>query len=408
MAAPPGPAPLRRRNTLRAERTQLLFALAGTGLGLLLPRITRGPQASGAQVNDMLLGLGLGVLGLTAVIFSMLFLVVQWAHTSFTPRLTMFRNSPLVWQTFAFAISLALYSLTAVLSTGTRPHVTVMVPAAAGLLLLVLLGLLRALQLRAFSAIQLAPVLHAVSERGHAVLSTLYDRGNVPATVRPSVQGPLPRPTATVTWSRPHAVLQQIDMDQLLRAARRADAVVALKMAPGTALPPGTVVADIHGDLEASAVFPCLVTGVERTFDQDPLLAFRILADIVLRALSPGVNDPATAVQGLDHLEDLLAVPAPASCELLHFADKEGTVRVMVALPGWQDFLHTGIDDVIAAALASPMTLTRLRTLLMRLHTLEHPDRHEQLEGRLAWVEAELAQRFPLLWKETRGASPTE
>ena len=47
-------------------------------------------------------------------------------------------------------------------------------------------------------------------------------------------------------------------------------------------------------------------TGAERTFEQDPALAFRVLVDIALRALSPAVNDPTTATQVLDNVESLL------------------------------------------------------------------------------------------------------
>jgi hypothetical protein len=55
------------------------------------------------------------------------------------------------------------------------------------------------------------------------------------------------------------------------------------------------------------AVLRGLVTGQERTFHQDPLFAFRLLADIGLRALSPAVNDPATAVQVLDTMQSILS-----------------------------------------------------------------------------------------------------
>ena len=44
----------------------------------------------------------------------------------------------------------------------------------------------------------------------------------------------------------------------------------------------------------------------ERTFEQDPKYALRLLVDIAIRALSPAVNDPTTAVQALDQIADLL------------------------------------------------------------------------------------------------------
>jgi len=49
-----------------------------------------------------------------------------------------------------------------------------------------------------------------------------------------------------------------------------------------------------------------VVVGTERTPSQDPAFGFRQLVDVAERALSPGVNDPTTAVQALDQLHDLL------------------------------------------------------------------------------------------------------
>ncbi|QMU79930.1 DUF2254 domain-containing protein [Streptacidiphilus sp. PB12-B1b] len=167
--------------------------------------------------------------------------------------------------------------------------------------------------------------------------------------------------------------------------------------------------ADVHGaDLPATAVLDALVTGDERAFDQDPLLAFRLLADIALRALSPAVNDPATAVQALDCLEDLLADPAATRAgSTLHLTGPDGTVRLLIELPAWADYLRTGLDDVIAAATGSPMVLLHLRALLTRLGTGGHERHSPLLATRLSWVETELAARFPTLWREAAGAPPT-
>ena len=46
--------------------------------------------------------------------------------------------------------------------------------------------------------------------------------------------------------------------------------------------------------------------GPERTLEQDPLFAFRIIADIGLKALSPAINDPTTGVLAIDQLHRLL------------------------------------------------------------------------------------------------------
>jgi hypothetical protein len=66
----------RPRRQLRAGLVQLLFAVVGLGLGLLLPRITAAPTVASTRVTDALVGVGFGVLGLVSIIFSLLFLVV--------------------------------------------------------------------------------------------------------------------------------------------------------------------------------------------------------------------------------------------------------------------------------------------------------------------------------------------
>ena len=70
-----------------------------------------------------------------------------------------------------------------------------------------------------------------------------------------------------------------------------------VRVAAGTTMYEGMPIATVDGaGIDPQTVRAGFVAGPERSFDQDPLLAFRLLADIALRALSPAVNDPATAV----------------------------------------------------------------------------------------------------------------
>ncbi|MFF8535280.1 DUF2254 family protein [Streptomyces sp. NPDC015532] len=387
-----GHVAFRRRRWWRAGLLQLLFVAVGLGLGLLVPEFTRGPVLPSRQVAEMLLATGFGVLGAATVIFSVLFLVVQWAATTFTPRLTLFRDAPIVWRTFAFAVGLTVFCATAALTIANRDEVSLVVPISAGVLLLLLLTLLRALLLRAVAAIQLAPVLGSITERGRHNLDVLYP-GTREDPGDPAGPG---GPCSAVRWPKGGAVLQRVDEDLLAGAARAADAVVVLRVAPGTTVQQGTTVAEVYGgELAASAVLRGLETGTERVFDQDPGLAFRLLADIALRALSPAVNDPATAVQALDAVEDLLRMPVPARARPRQVADRAGGLRVVVPLPGWEDFLRTAVDEVIPAARNSPMVLIRLRTLLEDLCRAGRAG--APLTRRLTWVNEELDARFPHL-----------
>ena len=60
------------------------------------------------------------------------------------------------------------------------------------------------------------------------------------------------------------------------------------------------------------ALLGCMAFGVERTIEQDPGFALRILVDIAIRALSPAVNDPTTAVQLLEPSRVAAALPVEA------------------------------------------------------------------------------------------------
>ena len=94
----------------------------------------------------------------------------------------------------------------------------------------------------------------------------------------------------------------------------------------------------------------------------------RILVDIAIRALSPAVNDPTTAVQVLNHLETLLqtlsSAPLPGT-----FALDDATGRHRVLIPGrrWEDYLELGMTEIRQYGAGSPQVCRRLAALLDEL-----------------------------------------
>jgi hypothetical protein len=82
-----------------------------------------------------------------------------------------------------------------------------------------------------------------------------------------------------------------------------------MRVGTGDWIHEGDLVAVVSGkvDAEFDRGLPyALTVGNERTFEQDPVFALRVLADIALRALSPALNDPTSAVQALDWSASLL------------------------------------------------------------------------------------------------------
>ena len=391
----------RPRRRLRAGLVQLLCALAGLGLGLLLPRITFDSTVASTQVTDALVAVGFGILGLVTVIFSLLFLVVQWAFTSLSPRLNLFRDDPIVWRTFAFAVGVFVFSVSTALVIGDQQKVSVIVPAAEVVALLAAIALIRTLQVKAFASIQLAPTLAAIASQGRGIIDDLYRR---PCTADRQPAAPLPPRRRAVLWPHRQATLQQLDLGRLLRAAD--GAVIVLRAGMGDTLQQGAPVADLHGgEAVDAAVLAGLVTGQERTFGQDPLFAFRLLADIGMRALSPAVNDPATAVQVLDTIESLLQALVSRDLDVAEVADDAGAIRVVLALPSWDDYLRTGLDDLLESASQSPMVLLRARTLLATLRNAAPAARQPPITRRLHRAEELGAGNFPLIWHDATGTA---
>ena len=96
----------------------------------------------------------------------------------------------------------------------------------------------------------------------------------------------------------------------MMRYAAAHDLVCVLPYAVGDFVNRGDVLFEVNGRAPQDAarrLLGMVALGHERTIEQDPAFAVRIIVDIAIRALSPAVNDPTTATQMINHLGTLLA-----------------------------------------------------------------------------------------------------
>jgi hypothetical protein len=151
-------------------------------------------------------------------------------------------------------------------------------------------------------------------------------------------------------------VVQQLELRRLVDAATQADAVLVFRVGVVDFLHEAAPLADLLiGDLPDRVVRAAVIRGAERPFDQDPMLAVRVLADIGLRALSPAVNDPTTAVDAIDATESLLRAVAGRQRDIADIADRSGVPRVRLVLHTWEDYLRTGVEDLLPPAPRIPV-----------------------------------------------------
>ena len=120
----------------------------------------------------------------------------------------------------------------------------------------------------------------------------------------------------------------------------------------------------------------------ERSMRQDPAFGFRQLVDIAERALSPGVNDPTTAVQCIDQLHELLRLAHGSSYPSGGYPDAQGTLRLVVPPWRWPDLLDLALDEIRHWGAGSIQIHARLAALLDDLADLTR--RCEDHEGLIA------------------------
>jgi uncharacterized membrane protein len=368
----------------RRHRPNLLLmsVVIATGivLGNLIPRIEAGATVRAFRAGQILTAVGFGILGLVTVIYSLLFLVVQSANTTFTPRLNLFQDDPWIWRTYALALGLFAFSMTAFLQMGNVIHVSVTLPLFAIAAALTVIAMVWKIQAKAFASLQMNFILDTLRRNGQEVIEGLYP--SAPASETSRSHPPAPTGGRPVRWRGSQTTLQQLELRHLVNAADRSDSVVAFRVRVGQPLWPGATVAEVSGDLDDDAVLASFVGGANRTFNQDPLLALRLLADIGLRAVSPAINDPGTAVEVLDAVVGLLLVLAPRDLAVGAISPS-GVTRIHLDLPVWEDFVGEGLDELLVASMSSPMVLTRAVTNLTRLAEHVPPGRRSDVSSRL-------------------------
>ena len=200
-------------------------------------------------------------------------------------------------------------------------------------------------------------------------------------------------PTLVVPSLRAGAV-QALDTTGLTRFARNSDCVVVVRPAVGDFVPEGAALFEVYGagaldDAAAARLRSMIVLGVERTIEQDPAFAIRVMVDIAIRALSPAVNDPTTAVQVLDHLGETLRLlgatgrPAPDVDSAQALAP-----ALVVRARGWDDVVELAFTEIREYGGSSVQVVRRLRALLEDLRERVKPEYRAAVDDELRRLDA--------------------
>jgi uncharacterized membrane protein len=165
-------------------------------------------------------------------------------------------------------------------------------------------------------------------------------------------------------------VVLAFDDEGLLSLARRADCLIELLPQVGDHVAAGDPLFRIFpgsATLPAEALRQSVAVGQERTPEQDPTLAFRIMVDIASKALSPAINDPTTAVLALDQIHSLLRKVGNRRLADGHVGDTTGHLRLVYRTPDWEDFVRLAVTEIRQFGHASIQIARRLRAMMENL-----------------------------------------
>src|SRR6185437_2952207 len=278
------------------------------------------------------------MMALTGIVFAMAFVMVQFSAIAYSPRLVLWfaRDRTLFHAlgTFTATFVYALFTL-AWVDRGASGSVPLFSVLLVGIMIIFsMLAFSRLMQ--RLGDLQIGNVLHLIGDRGRAVIADMFRRLDAPAAAPRASEaiaggaqlGPV---TQTVKYFGKPRTVARFDVDSLVAAARQARGTVVMACAVGDTLVDGDVLLRVHGagtPVPERALLRAVQLGKERTFEQDPKYPIRLLVDIAIKALSPAINDPTTAVQTIDQLEDLLRRLGSAELDAGDLADADGALRL--------------------------------------------------------------------------------
>jgi uncharacterized membrane protein len=351
--------------------------------------------------------LAAGMITFTGITFSAVFVAAQIQTSSYSPRLAArLRREPAVGISLALSTATASYALFALASLGRRdlsragrdfvPEITVLV----GLVLAALtLGAFVLLVQRMFLMIQIGGILRDLMRRAHTVIDDVHPLRSGADAV-PARPGEGQGVVREVRHAGPPGVVAAIDRAALLRLAAESGCFVEVVPLVGRFLAPGDPVLRLIGDGDHRArvspqdASPVLVLARQRTIDQDPAFVFRMLVDIAIRALSPAVNDPTTAVQVLDRLELLLVDLLHRHTGAGYVVDAGGVARGSVPAPGWCDYYELAVSEIRRYGSGSLQIARRLRALHEHLLGVVEPSDAERVRLELRLLDESVSAAF--------------
>ncbi len=320
----------------------------------------------------------------TSLTFSLTVVTLQLASSQFSPRLLRtFTQDQFVQRILALFLATFTFSLTVLRivrspEQSTDPFVPrISVSFAFVLALASVVGLVLFLAHLA-RIIRVETMLDHVHDDTSATLSSNLNRLDSDETADANA-GHLSVPTtADRLWVAKSGFLNTLDHSDLVKAAKKADVMIWIDNQFGDFIIEGTPVGSVWRtdgsriDDETrenvrAGVRGSVYVGRERTAAQDVSYGLRQLTDVALKALSPGINDPTTAVHAMGHIAAVLTELQQYQLGPLVLRDNADFARVVLNRPTFAMYLDWAINQIRHYGKSDPAVVARLYNLLLEL-----------------------------------------
>jgi uncharacterized membrane protein len=352
-------------------------------------------QAEAAR--SVLSALAAAMFTLIVFVSSALLVAVQLASGQLTPRVIaiVFKDTITKFSLSAFAFTFT-FTLAALL--GVTEFVPRITSRVAGYGCLASLAVFFFLIDHIGKALRPSWAARAVAFLGRAVIESVYPRRI--SESRDSERDPAEvlqdEPSSTIT-SAADGVVLAFDVLGLVRLAERADCVIELVPQVGDFVATGDPLFRIFGGgatLAAEPLRGSVALGQERTLEQDPTFAFRILVDMASKGLSPAINDPTTAVVAVDQIHHLLRNVGNRQLDDGRGRGAANRLRLVYRTPGWADFVHLAVTEIRHFGSASIQIARRLRAMIEDLIECLPEERAALLRPELAMLHRSSERSF--------------
>ncbi|MXO89381.1 DUF2254 domain-containing protein [Pontixanthobacter aquaemixtae] len=337
------------------------FAQALNDVDWLIPARPKG-------ASDMLTVMAGSMIGVASTVFSITLVAVTYASGNYGPRLlTNFmedRGNQLSLATFIGSFVYALIVLrsvraedesassaadaTATALPGFTPQLSLLVAYA---LMAACVGVLVFFLHHVPSSIRINRVLERIGRRLLSAVQSAYPVEDVFSEAAKPVEGePL------LAWDSGY--VQMIDFEELAQTARDNGATFSLKVRTGDFVHPGIPLLEASGckpaDIEDS-LREHFTLGASRTPEQDPQFLIDELVEIGLRALSPGINDPFTAITALHWLGAATSEIGRRDLRKDVCGGDADDCPIIPLPDGFEHYLKRGFGSIRSAVASSPI-----------------------------------------------------